>query len=211
PGGVEPMGPGHVGGDGLVDAPGPRVHDPLCGWDHLQPAPEVLRSPDHVGRHVEHEARLVPVGGGPDDLSARLVVAHQEVEGQGGSQMGLPVLAGHLDPGRPVLPETVGPERPEDVAHDPLLPRAEVERLASPLTLAMAQGVDETNGALPRVDHRVSSSSSSGSFSSPGGFTSRAPRLYGSRPNRLAHACRCARYSLAALTAGCFFRPPLPS
>ena len=80
-----------VGGDDLEHAVQLGEVDPVLAQrqELLQGRAVDLREADHPLGNVQHDARLVTLAGGHDDLAARFLVTDQEGESDGGSDLGV--------------------------------------------------------------------------------------------------------------------------
>ena len=113
------------------------------------PAFEGGRRADHALGLVEHDARLVAAGGSGVDLGALFTVGDQEVEADPGRERALAVLPWHGAVGGAKASETVRALPAEQAADHEGLPEREVEGLAGPLPLAVAQEAKELDRVAP--------------------------------------------------------------
>ena len=141
----------------LIEAVRWDIDYPLGRREYLASLGKSRAHPDHVRRHLEHDGRLLPVGGAPVDLGPLLPVTACQEKRDRRRKLALALLLRDLDVSGVELPVSVGLEYPEYVADDLLLPRYEVERLARPGTFRMGEALYEVYGIVrsPLVIMRV--------------------------------------------------------
>ena len=127
------------GGEHPVEAVGVGKDDPLGGRNQLGKRPQVGALLHHGAGGVEHDGRLIDVGGAGVDLRARFAVGEQQIQGDGGGQLRLAVFLAHLHISGAELPVPVRVHNPKKIPDNLLLPRHQAKRPAVPF----AGGVPE--------------------------------------------------------------------
>ena len=138
----------HIGGEHLVDTARRLINEPLLGIQYLDPLRECRTHPHHISRHIEHDGRLLTVGGAAVHLGALLAVTAGEQKCHRSGKLGLAMLFRNFDVCRVELPIAVGLEDTENVPDNLLLPVDELERLSRPGAFGVTQTFDEHDGII---------------------------------------------------------------
>ena len=139
-----------LGGEHLVKAVRRQIHHALLRREDFHTPRKRRTHPHHVRRDLEHDARLLPVGGAAIHLGALLPVTAAKQKRNGCGQLTLPLLLRNLDVRRVELAVAVRLQHAEQVADDALLPVDELERLPRPRSFRMAKALDERHGKIRR-------------------------------------------------------------
>ena len=147
----------HLAGEYLIDAPCWLVNHALHGGDDLDALHERWGLLDHVHGHVEHDGRLLAVGGAGVDLRLPFIVIDQHVERDGRAQLRLPLLLRYFDVCRGVLAHggVILAHGAEHIPDDFLLPWQQFEGLAVKFALGVSEALDEVDhpAGLFLIDH----------------------------------------------------------
>ena len=139
-----------LGGEDLIKAVRRKVHHALLRCEDFH-APRKRRAhPYHVRRDLEHDARLLPVGGAAIHFGTLLPITTTKEQRDGRSQLRLALLFRNLDVRRVELAVAVRLQHAEQIANDALLPVDELERLPRPRSFRMAKALDERHGKIRR-------------------------------------------------------------
>ena len=102
----------------------------------------------HLLCHIEHDGRLLAVGGSAIHLGGWLIIRVEKIESDGRCEFAFAVLLPDLHEG---CAELALPTLVNDAEHIPdnlFLPWEKPEPLSCPFTLGVAQALDELDGAI---------------------------------------------------------------
>lgn len=128
----------HIGREHLVDTARWLINEPLLGIQYLDPLGERRTHSHHVGRHIEHNGRLLTVGSTAIDLGAFLSVTAGEQKCHRSGKLRFALFLWNFDVGGIELPIAVRLEDTEDVPDDLFLPVNKLEGLSRPGAFGVA-------------------------------------------------------------------------
>ena len=145
---VEPMlGVGFCRKDLVETVGGPEYH-PFLGGQDLDPLAEGRTHPNHVRRHFKYDRSLLPVCRTAIDLRPFFPVPTTEKERHRSRQLTFSLFFGDFNVGGVELPIAVGLYGAEQVPDDLLLPVDELEGMARPGSLGVAQALDKGHSII---------------------------------------------------------------
>ena len=111
--------------------------------EDLDPFGERQTHPHPIPRHIEHDSRLLAVGGAAIDLGPLLAIAAGEQKGHSRREFALAPLFRDLNIGGVELPIAIGLENTEQIPNDLFLPVDEFKGLSGPGSLGVAKAFYE--------------------------------------------------------------------
>ena len=138
----------HIGRKHLIDTARWLVNEPLLGIQYLDPLGKCRTHSNHIRRHVEHDGRLLTVGGAAVDLGAFFTITAGKQKCHRSGKLGLALLFWNLNVCCIELPITVWLEDTENVPDDLLLPVNQLEGFSRPGAFGVAETFDEHYGII---------------------------------------------------------------